>query len=64
MLDQCITFSGFQNSINFDFSPKIGQDMVKHKKMVWGAVLHKTDQMYVKSALQIQTIGAALKETP
>jgi hypothetical protein len=30
--------SGFQNNINFDFSPKIDQDMAKHKKVVWGVV--------------------------
>jgi hypothetical protein len=28
--------SHFQNNINFDFSPIIGQDMAKHKKVVWG----------------------------
>jgi hypothetical protein len=26
----------FQNTIVFDFSPKIGKDMTKHKKVVWG----------------------------
>jgi hypothetical protein len=26
----------FQNTIDFDFSPKIGKDMTKHKKVVWG----------------------------
>jgi hypothetical protein len=32
----CAAFYSFQNTINFDFSPKIGQDIVKHKKVVWG----------------------------
>jgi hypothetical protein len=26
----------FQIYINFDFSPKIREDMTKHKKVVWG----------------------------
>jgi hypothetical protein len=32
-------FSCFQNTINFDFSPKIDQDMTKHKKKGVGSGL-------------------------
>jgi hypothetical protein len=35
-LDRCAKFCGFQITINFDLSPKIVQDMAKHKKVVWG----------------------------
>ena len=34
----CARFSGFQDTINFDFSPKIDQDMAKHMKVMWGVV--------------------------
>ena len=34
----CARLSGFQNTINFDFSPKVDQNMAKHNKVVWGFV--------------------------
>jgi hypothetical protein len=41
-LDRRARFSAFQNTINFDFSPKTRKDMAKHKKVVWGLVTYKS----------------------
>jgi len=49
------SFSGFQNIINFDFSPKIDHDVAKHKKSgVGSGLIFETITGKLLTAFQIK----------